>query len=234
MERMIGRAAAAALVLAATTIASTRAASAQSARGGGAGSASGSRSFGKTTDARDLTTGITVGVYSLAAPGLSISGPDFDGTFSTKLGEGGGLMAAYGFNRTFSAYASLDLAKQATTEHTVPHGTFGLAHFEIGARANIPTGSARTVPYVSASVGNRALAARVTEDDITSDLTMSGHVYVLGAGFEHFMSAHTSLDAGVELANGAFKHFEDFGGPYDMNLNSSTSLRLRVGVNWRP
>jgi hypothetical protein len=236
MERMIGRIAAAALVLAATTVSFAHAASAQSARSERPGSTSkGSRSFDRTTDGRELTTGLTIGVYSLAATGVSISGPNIDGAFTTQSGEGLGLLAGYGFGRTFSVYTSLDLVKQATGDGTTPSGTFGLAHFEIGGRANIPTGSARTIPYVSASIGNRALAAsQVTDGEETNNLTISGHMFVLGAGIQHFMSPHVALDAGLEYATGKLGHFDDMGGPYDMQVGSSATTRLRVGVNWRP
>jgi len=236
MKRTISRFAAATVFLAATMGAASQQASAQDSRGSSASPGSSGKSFDRTTDARDLTTGLTLGVYSLAATGVSISGPDIEGTFKTKLGEGGGLVAGYGFNRTFSAYASIDVAKQATAPHTHPDGTFGLAHFEIGGRANIPMSSARTTPYVTASVGNRALAAKVYNNNVDEnvDFSMSGQIYVLGGGIQHFISPHASLDAGVELATGTFNHFSDNTGKYDMQLNSSSSLRLRVGVNWRP
>jgi len=145
MERIINRFAVAGLVLAATTTGVTRAASAQSSRVDHASSTSSSR-FDKTADARELTTGLTLGIYSLAAPGVTISGPDVDGTFDTKLGEGAGLMAAYGFNRTFSGFVSLDIAKQETAAGVVPAGSFGLAHFEIGGRVNLPMNNPRTTP----------------------------------------------------------------------------------------
>jgi hypothetical protein len=237
MKRTISRLAAAAVFVAATTGVVSRQASGQDSRGSGAGAgSSGSTSFDRTTDARELTTGLTLGVYSLAATGISISGPDVEGTFKTKLGEGGGLVAGYGFSRTFSAYVSLDVAKQATAPHTHPTGTFGLAHFEIGGRANIPMGGARTTPYVSASVGNRALAANVYSDNAGEnvDFSMSGQVFVLGGGVQHFISPHAALDAGVELATGKFNHFSDNTGKYDMQLDNSSSVRVRVGVNWRP
>ena len=236
MEHTIGRFAAAALLAVLTTGVVGQPASGQDSRGSFGGSSSNSSSFDQTTDARNLTTGLTLGVYSLAAAGVSIAGPDIDGTFKTKLGEGGGIVAGWGLGRTLSAYASLDVAKQATAAHTHPNGTFGLAHFEIGARANLPVSSARTVPYVTASVGNRALAAKVYNDNVGEnvDFSMSGQVYVVGGGIQHFLSPHTSLDAGAEYAMGTFNHFSDNTGKYDMQLNNSSSLRLRVGVNWRP
>ena len=236
MEGPISRFAAAALLVAATTCVSSQKASGQDSRGARSGSSSSRRSVAKTIDARDLTTGLTLGVYTLAATGVSITGPDIDGMWGTQAGEGVGLLAGWGFDRTFSAFASLDLAKQATTDGTVPAGTYGLAHFEVGGRANIPTGNAKTVPYVTASIGNRALAASgVTDDDgLTGNLTISGHVFVVGVGVQHFLSPHVALDVGMETATGKLSHFDDPGGPYERQVNSSTSTRLRVGMNWRP
>jgi len=235
MERMIGRIAAAAVILAATTTGLARGASAQGSRGSHASSSSSGR-FDKTTDARELTTGLTLGVYSLAAPGVSITGADVDGTFDTKLGEGAGLMAAYGFNRTFSGFVSLDLAKQETGAEVEPAGSFGLAHFEIGARMNLPMNNPRTTPYLSASIGHRALAAQVTDENTGEKFpfSMSGQMYAVGGGVQHFMSPHLALDAGVEYATGSFSRFKDDRSEWDAQINSSTSLRLRVGVNWRP
>jgi len=235
MERIINRFAVAGLILAAATTGVTRAASAQSSRVDHASSTSSSR-FDKTADARELTTGLTLGIYSLAAPGVTISGPDVDGTFDTKLGEGAGLMAAYGFNRTFSGFVSLDLAKQETAAGVVPAGSFGLAHFEIGGRVNLPMNNPRTTPYLSASVGRRALAAQVTDEDTGEKFpfSMSGQMYAVGGGVQHFMSPHLALDAGVEYASGSFSRFKDDRSEWDAQINSSTSLRLRVGVNWRP
>jgi hypothetical protein len=237
MERMIGRIAAAALTLAATMVAVPSHAFAQSAAHQRANGGSGGKSFDKGTEARDLTTGLTLGVYSVAAAGVTIGGEQVGGTFSTNLGEGAGLMAGFGFNRTFSAYASLDVAKQATGQDVYPSGTFGLAHFEIGGRANLPLNSPRTIPYVSASIGRRALAAKVTDEDSgqSGDFALSGQTYSVGGGVQHFLSPHVALDGGIELATGSFNHIHDvFGNDTDIPVNSSTSWRVRVGVNWRP
>src|SRR5262249_47113667 len=234
MKRTIGRVAAAALVGTAMTLAGSRHVLAQDSRGQQSGSSS-SRSLDKVTDAGGLSTGLTLGVYSLAAPGVSVSGADITGIFRTKFGEGGGGMASWGITSELGVYASFDLAEQATL-HSQPHGTFGLSHLEIGGRANIPIGSAQTLPYATASIGRRALSARVTDEDTgeTGEFTLSGNVFVLGAGVQHFMSAHLALDAGVEFATGKFNHRKDDAHDYDLTMDTSNSLRLRLGVNWHP
>src|SRR5690349_824240 len=58
--------------------------------------------------------GLSFGVYTIAAPGVTVSG-DFDGAIKASLGPGAGLMVGYGFNRIWTSYVSLDLAKQSAT-----------------------------------------------------------------------------------------------------------------------
>jgi len=111
------------------------------------------------------TAGLSLGIHAIGAPGVSISGEDINGAFETYFGAGFGATVAYGFTRTFSAFGSIDLAKQQTAPDVEPAGNFGLLHVQAGARANLPLGGLATVPYVSASVGRRALGARVTDLD---------------------------------------------------------------------
>src|SRR4051812_39863502 len=80
------------------------------------------------------TTGLSLGVYALTAPGVSISGADVEGSFQTKMGQGLGVSLEYGLNQQFSLFGSLDIAKQQTAADTYPGGEFGLGHFELGAR----------------------------------------------------------------------------------------------------
>src|SRR5690606_35629514 len=94
--------------------------------------------------------GLVFGVHLLAAPGVSVQSQDVD--FRTTFGPGAGIMVGYAFNRTFSAYASLDVARQGSGMSAVA-GTFGLGHFEIGARAAIPIGDPQLRPYLTGSIG---------------------------------------------------------------------------------
>jgi len=183
------------------------------------------------------TPGFMLSAYTVAAPGVTVTGPDVDGEFKTGFGPGGGIMAGYGFNRTFSVFASADIAKQSSAMPDV-QGNFGLAHLEIGARANLPYGDGANVPYVMASLGHRGLGARLTDDfDGTSDFKMSGTMFGLGGGIEHVLSPTVAMDGGLEIGFGRFSHLYDSGDGGDqgaINVNGSTSIRLRFGVTWRP
>jgi Outer membrane protein beta-barrel domain len=179
--------------------------------------------------------GLQLGVYTLAAPGVSITGEDVDGTFRTNFGGGAGVMVGYGFNPIWSGYAALDVAKQGSG-NTDQAGTFGLAHFEIGARANLALGNPTTVPYLSASVGRRALGAHVTDYEYNEeyDMALSGMMFGVGGGIQHMLSPKMALDAGVQVGYGRFAHLDQDGEQSTLLVNGSTSVRLRVGVNWRP
>jgi hypothetical protein len=191
---------------------------------------------GETRSDRALRlVGLNFGLYSVAAQGLSITGADVDGEFKTKLGEGAGLMIGVGVTPLITLFTSLDLARQQSDAPDYK-GSFGLAHFEVGARVNMPLVGSSTVPYVSASVGRRAVGARVqyVPDDEEVDMTLSGRMYSLGGGVQHFLSPHMTLDAGAEFGFGKFDHYEDADQKAPLDVTASRSLRLRVGVNLHP
>jgi len=180
-------------------------------------------------------TGLVLGVYTIAAPGLTLTGDDVDGTFKTNFGPGAGVMAGYAFNRTFSGFASLDVAKQGTSGGDIG-GSFGLRHIELGARANLPYGSDATVPYLTASYGRRALGARVTDDfeGTEYDMRLSGGMFGVGGGLEHVLSPTLAVDGGLAVAFGRFSHGDIDGESSSLAVNGTTSIRLRIGMTWRP
>jgi hypothetical protein len=181
-------------------------------------------------------TGFVLGVYTMAAPGVTITGADIqDGPFKTGFGPGAGFTVGYGFNRTFTGFASIDLAKQSAPSD-YGGGSFGLSHMEIGGRANLPFGDGATVPYVSASIGHRALGARVTDnlDGATYDMKLSGGMFGVGGGVEHVISPTLAVDGGLSLGFGRFGHQDADGQSDALDVNGSTTIRLRIGMTWRP
>jgi len=179
--------------------------------------------------------GFVLGVHTIGATGVTVGGEDVEGALKTGFGPGAGVMVGYGFNRTFSAFASIDVAKQNADAGTFT-GSFGLRHMEIGARANLPFGDAATVPYVSASLGQRRLAAYVTDwtDESEYQMSLSGGMFGLGGGVQHAFSPAFSMDSGLEIGFGRFGHYNAEGEQGGVATNGSTTIRLKVGVNWRP
>ena len=189
----------------------------------------------KAVPADDGRTGFNLGVYTLGAMGFSIDG-DF-AALKTSFGPGAGVSVGYGFNRTFSAYASIDVAKQNASGEDFS-GSFGLRHLQLGARANLPYGSEKNVPYVSLSYGRRTLGARVSEEwedeVIEADVKMSGNVFGIGGGIQHVMSPSLTIDGGAEIGFGRFSRAELDGISGPIDTNGSTGIRLKIGMTWRP
>jgi hypothetical protein len=115
-------------------------------------------------------------------------------------------------------------------------GNFGLRHIELGARANLPYGSATTVPYLTASYGQRALGARVTDDfeGTEYDMRLTGGMFGVGGGLEHVLSPTLAVDGGLAVAFGRFNHSDIAGESSSLAVNGTTSIRLRIGMTWRP
>jgi hypothetical protein len=176
------------------------------------------------------------GAHTIATPGVSITGPDFeDWPFSTTMGGGLGIMAGYELNRAVTAFASLDVAKQNSGVSWM-QGSFGLVHAELGIRANLSQTNAQSKPYLMAAIGKRAIGARITdfdEDDVY-DLAFSGTMLSFGGGLQYLLSPKLALDGGVELGLGAFDHYDADGDIGSVSVNASTTIRVRAGVVWRP
>jgi len=189
---------------------------------------------GSTRDNR--ASGFMLGVHSVGIPGLEIGGGEGqNGAFNTTFGAGAGVTLGWGFNSVFSAFTSLDLAKQNTAPSDSPEGSWGLAHMELGARASLPLGATATIPYVTASYGGRALAAQATfEDGEKTDVSLSGHYFGLGAGIEHAFSRTMAVDAGVDVGFGKFSHVKVGGDETTDDVDPTRSIRMRLGVTWRP
>jgi hypothetical protein len=183
---------------------------------------------------RDMT-GFVLGAHTIAATGLTVSGEDLDGSVRTGFGPGAGVMVGYGFTRIWSGYASLDVAKVGASGSDF-EGNWGLSHFEAGVRANLPYGGPTNLPYVSASIGRRALSARVTYADEGEefDMTLTGAMFGVGGGIQRVISPALTLDGGVELGFGRFGHYDADGESGSLAVNGTTSVRLRFGVMWRP
>ena len=181
-------------------------------------------------------SGLMLGVHSVGIPGLAISGGEAqDDVINTAFGAGAGVTLGWGFTSTLAAFTRLDLAKQKTAGSNLQDGSWGLVHLELGARANLPLGSVATVPYVTASFGGRALASTATlEDGETTDVSLSGHYFGFGAGIEHAFSRSMAVDGGVDLDFGKFSHLRFGGEEADGDVNPTKSIRLRLGVTWRP
>jgi hypothetical protein len=197
-------------------------------------STSPSKSAAKAPAARQHTNKWVFGAHTIAAPGVTVTGQDVDGTWGTSLGAGLGVMVGYDLNKAVTAFGSVDVARQGSGVDYMT-GSFGLVHAEIGVRAALSKSNPQMVPYVLGAIGRRAVGARVTdlEDGEIFDMSLSGTMLTFGGGLEYKLSPKLALDGGIEFGIGMFNHVDD-GDVYTISVNSSTSTRLRAGVVWRP
>jgi hypothetical protein len=180
-----------------------------------------------------LGRGVMLGISAIAAPGLTIKGPDIEGEVSTKFGAGLGLQLGYGFSQRFMAFATLDLAKQDSGMDGVD-GDFGLVTFEVGGRMALPLQGTRVTPYVLAAVGARSLGARVEEAGDESDVSLSGGTFDVGAGLQLPLTRSLALDSEVRLGVGKFGKFKQDDDTEDIDVDNTMSPRVRVGLSWYP
>ena len=175
------------------------------------------------------------GAHTIAAPGVTVTGHDVEGSWGTAMGGGLGVMVGYELNKSVSAFASLDAARQGSGVNYMT-GSFGLVHAELGVRAKLSKANPQMIPYATAAIGRRAVGARVTdlEDDEIYDMSLSGTMLSFGGGLQYTLSPKLSLDGGAEFGIGAFNHVDDDGDLYTIHVNSSTSIRVRAGFIWRP
>jgi hypothetical protein len=176
------------------------------------------------------------GAHTIAAPGVSITGPDFqEWPVSTTMGGGLGVMAGYEINRAVTAFGSLDVARQNSGVNWM-EGSFGLVHFELGVRAKLSQTNPQMTPYALAAVGRRALGSRIYDFDENEsyDLSFSGMMLSFGGGLEYRLSPKVSMDGGLELGIGTLNQVNSDGDVGTVSANTSTSIRVRAGVVWRP
>jgi len=190
----------------------------------------------KAPTAKERSNKWVFGAHTIATPGVSITGADFEEwPFSTTMGGGLGIMAGYELNRAVTAFVSLDVAKQNSGVSWM-QGSFGLVHAELGVRAQLSQTNAQSKPYLMAAIGKRAIGARITDldEDEVYDLSFSGTMLSFGGGLQYLLSPKLSLDGGVELGLGTFDHYDSDGDIGTLSANASTSIRVRAGVVWRP
>jgi len=188
---------------------------------------------GEGASARERTRGLMLSAQALVVPGVSIEGEDVEGEIETELGGGLGLRVGYGFTPMFMAFLGADLVRQGSGVEGL-EGDFGLAHLELGGRANFYLAGAPVLPYVTVAVGGRGLGAEVEEDGDEFDLSLSGGMVSVGGGVQYFVSPKLALDGGVSVGVGKFDNIEIDDEDDDIEVDNTTTLRFRAGVNWYP
>jgi hypothetical protein len=181
----------------------------------------------------------SLGAYTVFASGVTVLGPDIDGPFRTSLGQGVGVQVGYTVTPRAMVFASVDVARQPSETEYIA-GSMGLSHIEVGGRMTFPTARKRLVPYATAVIGKRTMNAAdgyFADLDQSFSLKMSGMELGAGGGVLYSFSPALALDAGLILNRGKLNkanYTGDINERGTLNVNSSTSMRLKVGFQWTP
>ena len=71
-------------------------------------------------------------------------------------------------------------------------------------------------------------------DGTEYDMRLSGGMFGVGGGVERVITPTLAVDGGLSLGFGRFSQSEIDGESGPLAVNGTTSIRLRVGMTWRP
>ena len=174
--------------------------------------------------------------HSVAAFGTSIGFDGGTGELKTSLGAGGGVQVGYMVTPRLTAYAGLDIAKQAIDVAGLG-GDFGLTYLEAGARLSFPVRGSKALPYVGVWAGHRSLSTTVDDFDTgaQNDLSFSGMAGGVSGGLQYFVSPAISLDGALSVGVGKFGNVKVDGVRQPApDAHNSTTTRVQFGANWYP
>jgi hypothetical protein len=175
-------------------------------------------------------SGIVLNAHLSAMPGFSIGGRDFDTPSNLGMGPGVGAQVGYAIDPRFMVYAGAELGRLgAAAEDPTNHWSFTM--LEVGGRASFPKAGRKVTPYVTASVGTRAVKANMTD---FGNVRMNGMALSGGGGITYQVAPAVAINAAALVSVGKYSHYEDPEVTGSPDLNSTTSARLQFGLDWRP
>jgi hypothetical protein len=175
-------------------------------------------------------SGVVINAHLSAMPGFSIGGRDFDTPSELGLGPGVGAQIGYAIDPRVLVYAGAELGRLgAAAEDPTNHWSFTM--LEVGGRASFPRARSKVTPYVTASIGTRAVKATMTD---FGTVRMNGMALTGGGGMTYQIAPAVAINAAALISVGKYSHYEDPEVTGSPDLNSTTSTRLQLGLDWRP
>jgi hypothetical protein len=175
-------------------------------------------------------SGVVLNAHLSAMPGFSIGGRDFDTPSELGMGPGVGAQIGYVIDPRFMIYAGADLGRLgAAAEDPTNHWSFTM--LEVGGRASFPSARSKVTPYVTASIGTRSVKATMTD---FGNVKMNGMALRGGGGITAQVAPAVAINAAALVSVGKYGHYEDPEVTGSPDLNSTTSMRLQFGLDWRP
>lgn len=149
----------------------------------------------------------------------------------TESGAGGGLVVGYGFTRQWALYGNFSAASISAAGG---NGSYGLGHFDVGARVHFRTGPNVVVPFVQFGLSGRAVSENITDRSGTHTVTASGAGVAAGAGLNAYFNPSFAFSGSVTWAFGNFSNYSLDNVSIAGSTVSATSTRVHLGIVWFP
>lgn len=150
-------------------------------------------------------------------------------TTTTESGTGAGLVIGYGFSPMWAIYGQASGANISAVG-----GSYGLGHFDVGARVHFRTGPNVVVPFVQFGISGRAVSEDFTDRTGTHTITASGAGLAIGGGLNAHFTPAFAFSASIALSLGNFTNFTVSNIAVASDAINATSARVQVGVIWFP
>src|SRR5262249_36285684 len=138
-----------------------------------------------------------------------------------------GVQVGYAIDPRFMIYAGADLGRLgAAAEDPTNHWSFTM--LEVGGRASLPSAPRKGTPYVTASIGTRAVKATMRD---FGNVRMNGMALTGGGGITYQVAPAVAINAAALVSVGKYSHYEDPEVTGSPDLNSTTSTRLQLGLD---
>lgn len=189
--------------------------------------------IGGTTSARGqgVTKSRSAGFFVGAGfEGNGITTEPNSGGSISESGSGGGLVLGYGFSRRWSLFVE----GSSAVINADGGGTYGLAHFDIGARVHFRSGSNVVVPFLQFGVAGLAEGQTVTSASGSQDVTATGGGLVFGGGMNAHFNPAFAFSTSLTWAAGSFNNFQIDHSAVAFPSVNATSARLHLGLVWFP
>ncbi len=159
--------------------------------------------------------------------GLEGNGVVTEGADNGESGAGAGLVVGYGFNPRWALYGQLSGASINSIDFD---GTYGLGHFDVGARVHFRAPAKTVVPFVQFGVGARALSFDFGGDKVEA----SGGTGVFGIGLNAHFKPAVAFSVAAAWSVGNMGSYKLNGRAVDGDSVRTTSARVHIGVIWFP
>jgi opacity protein-like surface antigen len=189
----------------------------------------------QSTSAAPLRSATNKFFFGVALNGSAIQSDDIT---DSDVESGGGLEMQLGY--AFTPKFALFLDGTGANMSPDVGDSYGLGHFDIGARWQFSNPSRALVPFVDVALTGRAAVQQdvMLSDEFgnseTGDLSVSGAGFTFGGGLNYHVSPRFALTTGLRWTVGEFSQVKFNNVSVDGLEVDATTTRFNLGFVWYP